>query len=161
VQADEAGGRVLPRQVARHRAVQLLQGLLRRQRGAQARAQQQRGADGQQQGELLRTAHVLRIMTAAWPGVVTHVSSSVTAFVSVWNSMSRKAMCSRYLRPYCAPERLMLGMQGKMLETIIAVSTIAVTPRLKFPCPRCRACRRRSAPSARSRRTPPSSTATR
>ena len=36
VQADEAGRRLLPRQVARHRAVQLLQGLLRRQRGAEA-----------------------------------------------------------------------------------------------------------------------------
>ncbi len=54
MQADEAGRRLLPRQVARHRAVQLLQGLLRRQRGAQARAEQQRGAHGRQQGELAK-----------------------------------------------------------------------------------------------------------
>ena len=59
MQADEAGQRLLPRQVARHRAVQLLQGVLRRQRGAQARDEQQRGAHGQQQGELLYCTQVL------------------------------------------------------------------------------------------------------
>ena len=50
VQADEASQPVLLRQVAGHRAVQLLQGLLRRGRGAQARAQQPGPTQRQQQG---------------------------------------------------------------------------------------------------------------
>ena len=50
MQADEAGQPVLLRQVACHRPLQLLQGLLCRSRGAQAWTQQPGAAQREQQG---------------------------------------------------------------------------------------------------------------